>query len=62
MTTRPLGISLLLLAAGGLPARAENDPGAEAKSSYQIETGDSTLNVHVQERDVIYVPAVEPKR
>jgi protein involved in polysaccharide export with SLBB domain len=27
-----------------------------------IETGDSTNNVHVQERDVIYVPTVEPKR
>jgi hypothetical protein len=29
---------------------------------HMIETGDSTNNVHVQERDVIYVPGVEPKR
>jgi polysaccharide biosynthesis/export protein len=29
---------------------------------HMIETGDSTSNVHVQERDVIYVPAAEPKR
>jgi protein involved in polysaccharide export with SLBB domain len=27
-----------------------------------IDTGDSTYNVHLQERDVIVVPAVEPKR
>ena len=27
-----------------------------------IETGDSTHNVHVMERDIIHVPAAEPKR